>query len=116
MSEQEVVFIIIGLILGGGGIGALTPLLKLKQDKESFIASGSEIAVKSLISALNVANNRVTELEKEVVGLEQENDELKALISSLQTESLISSTKITELKKELFEVKRLLAKVLEKDE
>lgn len=61
----EWVIAFIGILLGAGGISALVPLFKLKQEKQSSMVFGSEAAVKSLTTALQQSDIRVTMLEKE---------------------------------------------------
>lgn len=85
MENPAWLFGLIGLILGGGGIGALLPLLKIKQDRDSSMVVGSEIAVQSLMTALKNSDTRVTHLEEENESLKIKLDQLKAEVDAAIT-------------------------------
>jgi len=65
MNTQALVIGIVGLILGGGGVGAFLPVFRYKADKGSVIAVGAEAAVASLTAALARSDQRVSNLEAE---------------------------------------------------
>lgn len=65
MNEATLVATLVGLILGGGGVGALIPVFRFRADKGSVIAVGAEAAVASLTAALARSDTRVTHLEAE---------------------------------------------------
>ena len=101
MAESDWVIAFIGVFLGAGGVGALIPILKLRQDKESSMVFGSEAAVNSLTTALKQSDIRVTMLE-------EENKNLKMLIKQLRDDVDASKIAVINLTKTLNDTKAKL--------
>lgn len=95
----------IGLILGGGGIGALIPLFRFRADRDSAVATGAEIAVQSLTIALQRSDTRVTHLE-------DENAKLRATIAELRSDVDTAQVAVRNLTRDLAETRLKLDMML----
>lgn len=106
MNQATLVATLVGLILGGGGVGAIIPVLRFRADKGNVIAVGAEAAVASLTAALARSDTRVTHLEAENQMLMVTVEELKMKIeSSIET--------IKTLTRDLDSTKNRLDQILE---
>ena len=101
MNEQTWVIATVSLILGAGGVSALIPFLKLKQDKESAMVLGAQAAVVSLTTALKQSEDRVTKLEIE-------NKFLTEQIEKLVRDVELAKKTMRDLTKQLNETKNEL--------
>jgi len=82
--KSAAVIAVIGIILGGGGVGAFVPLIRYRTDRDSVIAEGAESAVQSLTIALARSDIRVAHLEEENNRLRTTVEELRGNIESTQ--------------------------------
>ena len=105
MTMDAVLIGIVGVILGGGGIGALIPLLRFRADRDTAVATGAEIAVQSLTVALKRSDDRVTHLE-------EENDKLRAIISELRLDVTTAQIAVRNITNDLAETKAKLDRLV----
>lgn len=108
MDNTTVVVALVGVILGGGGVGAIVPLLRFRADRDSTIAAGSEAAVQSLTTALIRSDLRVTHLEAE-------NETLRATIEKLRTDVDRAQASVIRLSADLAETRQKLDNLLGKN-
>lgn len=108
MDSSTLVIGLVGLILGGGGIGALIPILRFRADRDSTIATGAETAVQSLTTALQRSDARVTHLEAE-------NASLRATISQLRVDVDTAQMSVRAITRDLAETRQKLDDILTKD-
>lgn len=101
MSNEGLLIGLIGIILGGGGVGAIVPLLRFRTDRDLTIATGSEAAVQSLTTALVRSDARI-------VHLEQENEKLLSTIVKLRADVDTAQATVRALTYDLAETKRKL--------
>ena len=84
MNSTTVVVAIVGVILGGGGVGAILPVFRYRTDKGNIIAVGAEAAVASLTAALARSDTRVSHLEAENQMLMVTIEELRIKVEAAQ--------------------------------
>lgn len=84
MDTDALVIGLVGLILGGGGVGAVIPVIRYRTDKDSAIAVGAESAVQSLTAALAISDQRVTKLETEMAKKDTVIERLMAKVEELE--------------------------------
>ena len=99
--KSAVVIAIMGIILGGGGVGALIPIFKVRAERESVIIEGAESAVQSLTLALQRSDLRVEKLEKENDKLRVTVEEMRTHLDAAQTTMQILTNDLTETKTKL---------------
>lgn len=104
-TKSAVVIALIGIILGGGGVGALLPLFRYRTDRDSVIAEGAESAVQSLTIALQRSDLRVTHLE-------DENHKLRTKVEELKTTIEATQAKMQTLTNDLLDTKLKLEKMM----
>ena len=104
MNQATLVSTLVGLILGGGGVGALIPVLRFKADKGSVIAVGAESAVASLTAALARSDTRVTHLEAENQMLMVTIEELRIKVEEAQSSVRLLTRDLDSTKAKLDEI------------
>jgi chromosome segregation ATPase len=105
MDSTSLTMTIVGLLLGGSGIGGLVAVFRAKADRDSTIATGSEAAVQSLMTALTRSDKRVTELETE-------NERLRAQIQELRNDVDTAQLAVRKLTHDLSDTKMKLDRIL----
>lgn len=93
MDQGTLIFGLVTLILGAGGVGSLIPLFRYRADRNNVIAVGSEAAVQSLTIALERADKRVTHLEEENHKLRANVNNLRANVENLMQDLAEMKTK-----------------------
>ena len=104
MNQATLVSTLVGLILGGGGVGALIPVSRFKADKGSVIAVGAESAVASLTAALARSDTRVTHLEAENQMLMVTIEELRIKVEEAQSSVRLLTRDLDSTKAKLDEI------------
>jgi chromosome segregation ATPase len=104
MSLTTVVVALVAAILGGGGVGALTPVFRFKADKSNVIAVGAEAAVASLTAALARSDTRVTNLEAENKMLLVTIEELRIKVEAAQDSVRLLTRDLSATKTQLDEI------------
>lgn len=97
MNVTTLVIGLVGLILGGGGVGALLPVFRYKADKGSVIAVGAEAAVTSLTAALARSDNRLQKVEAENQICQVANEELKIKVETLTRDFTLLKSRFNQL-------------------
>lgn len=108
LTTGDLIIALVGVILGGSGIGAIIPLLRLRVDKDSVVATGSEVAVKSLTNALERSDRRVTHLESE-------NETLRATIAQLRLDLELAKADVRNLAFDLANTKQTMQKIIKEE-
>lgn len=93
-------------LLGGSGVGGIVAVFRARADRDSTIATGSEAAVQSLMTALNRADARNATLE-------EENDRLRETIEELRNEVDTAQISVRQLHKDLDSTRARLEAILE---
>lgn len=104
MNKATLVATLVGMILGGGGAGALIPVFRFRADKGNVIAVGAEAAVASLTAALARSDTRVSNLEAENQMLLITIEELRIKVEELQTSSRVLTRDLDTTKARLDEI------------
>ena len=100
MNQATLVATLVGLILGGGGVGAIIPVLRFRADKGNVIAVGAESAVASLTAALARSDKRLTDLEAENQICQATNAELKTKFEDLSRDFTFVKSRLNQLLEE----------------
>lgn len=104
MNLTTLVIGLVGLILGGGGVGALMPVFRFKSEKGNVIAVGAEAAVASLTAALARSDTRVSHLEAENQMLMITIEELRMKVEDAQRSVHILTRDLNSTKQRLDEI------------
>lgn len=104
MNQTTLVATLVGLILGGGGVGAIIPVLRFRADKGNVIAVGAEAAVASLTAALARSDSRVSNLEAENQMLLITIEELRIKVEEAQKSVVILTKDLDSTKSKLDEI------------
>ena len=104
MDTTTAVAALVGVILGGGGIGAFIPFLRFRADKGNVIAVGSEAAVASLTTALTISDRRVSACEAENAMLRVAVEEMKIKVETAEASLRQVSRDLAATKQKLDEI------------
>lgn len=104
MNQATLVATLVGLILGGGGVGTIIPVLRYRADKGNVIAVGAEAAVASLTAALARSDQRVSHLEAENQMLMVTVEELRITVQDAQKSVIILTRDLETTKNKLDEI------------
>ena len=97
MNVATLVVGLVGLILGGGGVGALLPVFRFRADKGSVIAVGAEAAVTSLTAALARSDTRLQKVEAENQICQVANEELRIKVETLTRDFTLLNSRFNQL-------------------
>lgn len=100
MKLTTLVIGLVGLILGGGGVGALTPVFRFRADKGNVVAMGAESAVASLTAALDRSDKRLANVEAENQICHAANAELRIKFDSLTRDFTFMKSRLDQLLEE----------------
>jgi septal ring factor EnvC (AmiA/AmiB activator) len=107
MDTTSAAIAAVAALMGGSGVGGVVAIFRAKADRDSTIATGSEAAVQSLLTALNRADTRVQTLETE-------NERLREVIEELRAEVDTAQIAVRKLNSDLEDTRARLDEILGK--